>query len=241
MIKLLNIDCLKYMKTVPDKYFDLAIVDPPTGQGEGKRHNTRPSYVKQKNGTVLKIEKTHKIKDWDNAPPSQEYFDELFRVSKKHIIFCENRLYFNQKKLSAGRIVWNLLRTNDFSSCQILWTNLFQTIKYFEYLWSGMMQGTGINQRTQKGNKKLNEKRIHPSQKPTIVYRHILNTYAKPEMKILDTHGGSFNSAVACYDFGTVEYVGCEIDKDYYNDGVSAFNYHKSQMNMLNRTTEAVI
>jgi len=160
------LDNVEYMSELPDNAFDLAIVDPQTGQDEGKRHASRPYTVKQANGTKLRIERTHKVKEWDNAPPTQEYWNQLFRVSKHQIVMCENYLDFDQKKNSAGRIIWNLLRDNDFSACQIMWTDLFQKIEYFEYLWSGMMQGTGINQRTQKGNKALNEKRIHPSQKP---------------------------------------------------------------------------
>lgn len=229
-IELLNIDNLEYMSTVPDKYFDLALIDPQTGQGEGKRHASRPYIVTQKNGDKLIIERPHKIKEWDNEAPSQEYWDELFRVTKHQIILCENYLHFEQKRTSAGRIIWNLLRDNDFSACQIMWTDLFQKIEYFEYLWNGMIQGTGINSRTQKGNKALNEKRIHPSQKPVIMYRYLLKTYAQPGWKIFDSHLGSGSLAIACHDEG-FEFTGTEIDIDNFNDS------KKRLMNYTNQLT----
>jgi site-specific DNA-methyltransferase (adenine-specific) len=231
-IELLNLDNLEYMSGFPDDCFDLAIVDPQTGQDEGKRHASRPYTVKQSNGTKLRIERTHKVKEWDNAPPTQEYWNQLFRITKHQIILCENYLHFDQKKNSAGRIIWNLLRDNDFSACQIMWTDLFQKIEYFEYLWSGMMQGTGINQRTQKGNKALNEKRIHPSQKPIIVYRHLLKQYAKPGWKIFDSHLGSGSLPIACYEEG-YECTATEIDTDIYNDTVKRFTDYIGQSSLF--------
>lgn len=231
-IELLNLDNLEYMASQPDNAFDLALIDPQTGQDEGKRHASRPYSVKQKNGTVLKVERTHKIKEWDNAPPTQEYWNELFRVSKHQIILCENYLSFDQKKNSAGRIIWNLLRDNDFSACQIMWTDLFQKIEYFEYLWSGMIQGTGINSRIQKGNKALNEKRIHPSQKPVIIYRYLLKKYAQPGWKIFDSHLGSGSLAIACHEEG-FEFTGTEIDTDNFNDTVTRFTNHIGQSSLF--------
>lgn len=233
-IELLCTPNIEYMASLPDKHFDLGLVDPQTGQDEGKRHASRPYSVKQKNGTILKVERTHKIKEWDNDPPTQEYWNELFRVSKHQIILCENYLSFDQKKNSAGRIIWNLLRDNDFSACQIMWTDLFQKIEYFEYLWSGMIQGTGINSRTQKGNKGLNEKRIHPSQKPVIVYRYLLQRYAQRGWKIFDSHLGSGSLAIACAEEG-FEFVGTEIDIDNYTDAVKRFTDYISQISMYGK------
>ncbi len=175
----INVDNMEFMATVADRWFDLAIVDPQTGQNEGKNHTTRSVRgVTQENGNVLKVNNPHRISEWDNKPPEQTYYDELFRVSKHQIIMCENYLDFAQKKTSAGRIVWNLLRDNDFSACQIMWTSLFQKIEYFEFIWNGMIQGYKINSRDQQGNKQLNERRIHPSQKPVAVYGHLLQKYA---------------------------------------------------------------
>lgn len=217
-----NIDCVLGMKDYPDKFFDLAIVDPQTGQGEGKNHLRRLKKVRQTNGDFIKIKTHHRVKEWDESPPTQEYYDELFRVSKHQIILCENYLFFEQKKESAGRIIWNLLRENNFSACQIMWTSLFQKIEYFEYLWNGMIQGVSINSRVQYGNKKLNQKRIHPSEKPVHVYRHLIRLYMGNSGKLLDTHLGSGSIRMAAFLEG-VDFVGMEIDQDIFSDQEERF------------------
>lgn len=228
LLDIRNCDCMDLMRGFPDKHFDLAIVDPQTGQGEGKKHVTRPSFVKQKNGSKLPHNSSYLTKDWDSKPPEQLYYDELFRVSKHQIIMCENYLHFDQKKTSAGRIVWNLLRDNDFSACQIMWTSLTNKIEYFEYLWNGMIQGDAINSRTQLGDKSKNQKRIHPTEKPIKVYGYLLLTYAKAGWKILDTHGGSLSIAIACDNFN-YQLTASEIDRDYYLEGISRLKQHQAQ------------
>lgn len=225
-------DNMEYMAKFPDKFFDLAVVDPQTGQGEDKKHATRPKLVKQKNGTLLAHNSTHRIKSWDNKQPEQSYFDELFRVSKHQIIMCENYLQFNQKNSSAGRIVWNMLRVNDFSDAHIMWNSMSKKIDYFEFLWNGMIQGYAINNREQQGNKKLNEKRIHPNQKPKTVYQWLLKKFAQPGFKILDTHLGSGNSRVVAYDMD-LDFYGCEKDSDIFNDHEFAFSKHISQQKLF--------
>lgn len=217
-----NEDNIVGMKRFPDKFFDLAVLDPQTGQNEGKKHASRGKSVVQKNGNILSLRVNHVQKEWDEQPPTQEYWDEVFRVSKNQIIMCENYLHFNQKSTSAGRIIWNLLRDNDFSACQIMWTSLTNKIDYFEYMWNGMLQGIGINSRIQKGNKEHNETRIHPSQKPAIVYDYLLRKYAKPGYKIVDTHMGSQNSRIASFKLD-LDYWGWESDADYFEDGNNAF------------------
>lgn len=212
-----NMDNIEFMKGYADSFFDLAIIDPQTGQGEDKKHATRPIVIRQKNGTYLPNLTKHRIKDWDKSAPTQEFYDELFRVTKHQIIMCENYLYFDQKKTSAGRIIWNLCRQNDFSACQIMWTSLTNKIQYFEFLWNGMIQGFQINNRKQQGNKKLNEKRIHPNQKPVPVYAELLKMHAKPGFKILDTHVGSGSLRIACNEMG-FDFYGCEKDEDIFND-----------------------
>jgi len=216
-VTVLNTDCMNHMANLPAGFYDLAIVDPPTGQKEDRKHATRPARVKQRNGNYLRIKKPHAVTDWDSSQPDQFFFDELLRVSKYQIIMCENRLNFDQKKDSSGRIVWNLLRDNDFSSCQIMWTNLFSKVEYFEYLWNGMQQGTTINSRVQIGNKSKNEQRIHPSQKPVIVYRYLLRKYARPGWKIFDPMFGSASSAIACHMDGFF-YTGTERHKNHFED-----------------------
>ena len=213
------------MAEMEENQFDLAIVDDQTGQDEGNKNPNRPTSVKQKNGSIIKAPKSTKKSDWDKEPPSQEYFDSLFRVARFHILMCEPQLQFDQKTLSPGRIIWNLLRSNDFGDCQILWTNLFSTIDYFEYMWNGMIQGTAINSRKQIGDKSLNEKRIHDSQKPVIVYKHLLTEYAKKGWSIIDTKGGSFSHAIAAWDLG-FDLTIIEIDPGFFKRGVKRFEDH---------------
>jgi site-specific DNA-methyltransferase (adenine-specific) len=226
-----NIDCLEGMKGYPDKYFDLGVVDPPTGQDEGKKHATRDTAVKQKNGSVLHVTTSHIIKEWDMRQPDQEYFDELFRVCKYVIIMCEPNLHFKQKNSSSGRIVWNLLRDVDFSVCQIMWTNLFERVDYFEYKWNGFMQGVGINSRVPIGNKELNEVKIHPSQKPAIVYRYMFMKYAMSGWKVLSTHVGSGSDRIGAETCGLdLDFIGYEIDADYFAAQEKRFHQHKAQL-----------
>lgn len=227
-----HMDNMLYMAGFPDGYFDLAIIDPQTGQGEDKKHATRPKLVKQKNGSLLAHNSNHRIGNWDSAPPKQCFFDELFRVSKYKIIMCENYLNFSQKESSAGRIIWNLLRQNDFSDCQIMWTDLTNKIDYFEFLFNGMIQGYQIDNRKQQGNKKLNEKRIHPNQKPEIVYGKLLKDYAQPGFKILDTHLGSGSSRIAAHKLG-FEFYGCDADLDIFNDQQERWNNYLKQQQLF--------
>lgn len=227
-IELLNMDNMRFMDGCVNQYFDLAIIDPPTGQGEDKKHASRPYNVRQRNGATLNIKRNHAQLEWDGSAPEQSYYDDLFRISKHQIFFCENYLHFDQKKNSAGRIVWNLLRDNDFSACQILWTSLTNKIDYFEYLWSGMMQGRAINSREQFGNKSLNEKRIHPSQKPIIVYRHLLRTYAQKGWRIFDSHAGSASLAIACMEEG-FHFVGCEKIPEIYSAAIKRIQNYRNQ------------
>jgi site-specific DNA-methyltransferase (adenine-specific) len=212
-----NMDCLQAMSEMPDKAFDLAIVDPPYGIDEGNKVLSRVRSVKQKNGSYTPMKAIHAPKDWDKEQPSQEYFDQLFRVAKRHIIFGENYLQFDQKKTSSGRIVWNKVNgDSNFSDCELLWTNLFSSVRMFTYMWNGFCQAESLeNPERQRGNKRLNEKRIHPSQKPTDFYFWALKNYAEPGWRILDTHLGSGRSRRAAYELGFY-FEGYERDVDYF-------------------------
>jgi site-specific DNA-methyltransferase (adenine-specific) len=210
-----NMDCMQGMAQFPDKYFDLAIVDPPYGRKEhgGKK---RSRYVKQKNGTRIFVKDgEYKNKGWDNKPTDKAYFEELMRVSKNQIIFGCN--YFDYP-LTGGRIVWD--KCNDGScqsDCEIAYCSLNNRVDIFRFMWRGMFQGKSISEGTiQQGNKALNEKRIHPTQKPIAIYKWILLRYAKAGDKILDTHVGSASSLIACHRLG-FNYVGFELDTEYYN------------------------
>ena len=233
-ISLYNCDNMELMKQTPDNYFDLAIVDPPYGINVGKMAYTQEDNRRaiQSNGTSLKVKKLkYKHKEWDNSAPDDKYFNELFRVSKNQIIWGVNYMPI---VLSGGRIVWNKLNgDNSFSDAEIAYCSLQQKVSVFDFLWSGMIQGLdAVNGRVQQGNKKLNEKRIHPTQKPVPLYKWLLLKYAKPNDKILDTHLGSMSIAIACHYMG-FELTGCELDKDYFDAGVQRVKKHVSQLSLF--------
>lgn len=218
-----NMDCMDGMKQFPDKFFDLAIVDPEYGRREHGGKN-RSTAVLQKNGTVKYVKDGNYRKgDWDFKPAGREYFDELMRVSKHQIIFGCN--YFDYP-LTGGRIIWD--KCNDSSSqsnAEIAYCSLNDKVDIFRYMWRGMMQGKSISDGTvQQGNKALNEKRIHPTQKPVNLYRWLIQNYAQPGWKILDTHTGSASSLIAFHEAG-LDYVAFE--KDPYMYELSKQRYRK--------------
>lgn len=199
MIKMLNMDCMEYMRTVPDKYFDLAIVDPPYGIGESSKKrefNTERWNVKK--------QKVHNVKKWDDCAPEEEYFAQLLRVSKNQIIWGANHFISKIPLNSSCWIVWDKKNgDSDFADCELAWGSFKSAVRKFEWLWNGFQ-------------KQKPEERFHPTQKPIALYQWLLQNYAKPEFKILDTHLGSGSSAIAAHYFGVAEFVGTELDADYY-------------------------
>lgn len=216
MIELLNIDCMEYMVKVKDKHFDLAIVDPPYGIGEdGKSNHSRGSNA---NPTL------YKIKNWDRNVEPYEYFKELKRVSVNQIIWGANHFIQNiPNSNSSGWVVWDKMeKDNDFSTCELAYTSFSKGVRKFKFLWSGYWQGDMANK----------EERIHPTQKPVKLYRWLLHNYAKEGDKILDTHLGSGSSAIAAHQMG-FDFVGCEIDVDYYNAACKRFKQKTAQLSLL--------
>lgn len=212
-----NMDCMDYMKSIPDKFFDLAVVDPPYGIGADKP-SIKPCLVKQKNGTILPIKQPGYIhKNWDDQIPDDSYFEELQRVSKNQIIFGAN--YF--PRLSGGMIVWDKLNGDtDQYGCEIAYQSFNQRTDILYYMWRGMIQGACCSKNIQKaiiqqGDKTKNEKRIHPTQKPIPLYHWIFKNYANPGDKILDTHLGSGSSRIAAYKLG-FDFYATEIDMEYF-------------------------
>jgi site-specific DNA-methyltransferase (adenine-specific) len=231
-IKLLNCDCMKYLKTVPDNFFELAIVDPQYGIGADKP-SAKPCFVKQRNGNNLFIKKNnYQHKNWDSSPPSYEYFDELKRASINQIIFGVNYFDYN---LKGGRIVWDKLNgESDQFGCEIAYCSFNNRTDIIYYMWSGMMQGLHCckdirKAQIQQGNKKLNEKRIHPTQKPVKLYKWFLSNYAKQGDKILDTHFGSLSLGVACDEMG-FDLTACEKDKEYNENGRNRLIQFQNQL-----------
>jgi site-specific DNA-methyltransferase (adenine-specific) len=223
-----NMDCMQGMKEFPDKYFDLAIVDPPYGRKEHGGRN-RSGYVRQKNGSKIFVKDgQYRNQNWDNEPPSEDYFNEVMRVSKKQIIFGCN--YFDYP-LIGGRIVWDKCNDgSDQSDAEIAYCSMNDRVDIFRYMWRGMFQGKSITEgTTQQGNKRLNEKRIHPTQKPVALYEWLLSRYAKPNDIILDTHVGSASSLIACYNTNH-KFVGFELDEYYYKVSKQRLDTEMAQM-----------
>jgi len=213
MINLTNEDNMELMKRYPDNYFDLAIVDPPYGIGIDKAMNAN----KGKQGF-----KQYKATDWDSNTPTQEYFNELFRISKNQIIWGANYMIDKIKKPSQGWLIWNKVQ-RDFtmSDAEIAWSSFDRTIRCFDLSRGGAM---GCNNKT--GGK------LHPTQKPVKLYKWILSHYAKEGDKILDTHLGSGSIALACHNLG-FDLVGCELDTEYYDAACKRLKRHQQQLTMF--------
>lgn len=187
------------LPSYPDKYFDLAIVDPPYGIGEdGGKNHTRDGLALPKNYKPFFGN--------DKTAPTIEYFKELRRVSKNQIVWGANHFISRLPYDSPAWIVWDKENgENDFADCELAWTSFKCAARKARFKWAGMLQG----------NMKFKENRIHPTQKPVALYRWLLENYAKPGQLILDTHVGSASSLIACESMG-FDYVGFEIDPDYY-------------------------
>jgi len=226
---------MQLMAKYPDNYFDLAIVDPPYGINVAKmaytQEDNRP--CKQKNGTTLNVKKEkYKHGDWDKEPAGIDYLIELKRISKHQIIWGINYMDFH---LKGGRLIWNKLVPDgvSFSDCEIAYCSMFERVENVYFKWAGMMQGIYCGKNiekatTQQGNKQLNEERIHPTQKPIALYDWVFSKYAKQGDKILDTHLGSQSSRIAAYKAG-LDFVGSELDPDYFRDGNQRFEDFKMQ------------
>jgi len=199
-----NIDCMIGMKEYEDKHFDLAIVDPPYGL---PKDSTR-GRGKLKNRIINR----DSIQAWDVAP-DEKYFNELFRVSKEQIIWGGN--YF---KLEPTR-------------CWLIWDKEqpWENFSAFEMAWTSFDSPSAIyRQRTVETDP---DGKIHPTQKTIKLYKWLLTKYAKPNDKILDTHVGSASSLIACEDLG-FEYVGFELDKDYYDSAQKRLEQFRSQFKL---------
>lgn len=206
--RLYNMDCMDGMKHFPDKYFDLAIVDVPYGIGEsGDKNHTRSKLAVSQNYKAFHGN--------DTRPPEPEYFTELMRVSKNQIIWGANHFISLIPFNSPCWIVWDKDNgNNDFADCELAWTSFHTAVRRFKFKWHGMLQEDMKNK----------EARIHPTQKPVALYSWLIQRYAQPGDKIVDTHAGSASSLIACHRHG-LDFVGFEIDPDYYasaNERLSA-------------------
>lgn len=199
-----NMDCMEYMRRFPDKHFELAIIDPPYGIGAGSQ-----TYGKKK--------KKHQKKTWDEDTPTQEYFNELFRISKAQIVWGGN--YFDLPRTN-GWIVWDKDKRKEttFSDGELAWTSFLSLLKIKKIRYDGFIGSDGD--------------KIHPTQKPVALYKWLLHNYAKPGDKILDTHLGSGSSRIAAYDMG-FDFYATELDKDYFDAQEKRFQNFKSQLKLF--------
>ena len=179
-------DCMDYLPLYPDNYFDLAVVDPPYFSGPEKR-----GYYGRRVSPIGVQRVYEPAPEWE--VPGGDYFDELMRVSRHQIIWGCN--YFDYH-FGSGRIIWDKCNGgSSFSDCEIAFCSLHDSVRLIRYMWNGMFQGKSIEEgHIQQGNKKLNEKRIHPTQKPANLYRWIVQRYIKTGWTVLDTHAGSASS-----------------------------------------------
>ena len=213
-ISIYNGDCMDLLKQTPDKYYSLALVDPPYGLGKRLAHAS-----KDKKNSQSKFTDDFYKKNWDNEVPSKEYFDELFRVSKNQIIWGGN--YFPLKPTQCFYI-WDKKQPHDFSlaMCEMAWTSFSKPAKICRL-------------------SVLKEKnKIHATQKPIALYDWIIKNYAKPGDKILDTHLGSGSIAIAIEKANRIngmglQFTGIELDEEYYNAALQRFKIFTMQQTII--------
>ena len=207
MLTITNEDNMALMARYPDKYFDLAIVDPPYGininNNMGRRKGDKHSG--------------HKKVKWDNFIPSKEYFTELFRVSKNQIIWGGN--YF-PLPLTGSWLFWDRLMPEEmsFSMGELAWMTFGNTLRKITLKHHGFINGDNL--------------KIHPTQKPVVLYKWLLDKYAKQGDKIFDTHLGSGSIAIACHDYG-FDLTACELDKEYFDAAMKRINNHMAQTKLF--------
>ena len=218
-----NCDNMELMARYPDKYFDLAIVDPPYGIGASSDSRVGGEYTVNLGGVKKKVKaKEYTKKDWDFKKPDLEYWNELKRVSKNQIVWGGNYFIENLTDSSCW-LVWNKRNgENNNADCELAWTSFKTAVRMFEWKWNGMIQQ----------NMKEKEERLHPTQKPVALYKWILDKYAKQGDKILDTHLGSGSIAIAAHDYG-FELTACELDKEYYDKAIQRIKNHVSQLKLF--------
>jgi site-specific DNA-methyltransferase (adenine-specific) len=216
-VKISNEDNMDLMSRYNDKYFDLAIVDPPYGIGiSGQKEVRKKRNQRKRSGAQNR--KLHIEKRWDNKIPRKEYFKELFRVSKNQIIWGANYFIEHLNKGTKGWVIWDKQQKGLWSSDgEIAYTSFNKPTRIF-------LQNRIILQ--QEGGT------IHPTQKPVKLYEWLLMNYAKEGDKILDTHLGSGSIAIACHNLG-FDLTACELDKEYFNAAMKRLNNHTAQLRIL--------
>lgn len=205
-IELLNIDCMAVMARYPDKYFDLACVDPPYG-------------IETRGNAQDRFRAGMQLKTVNDEKPDDAYFNELFRVSNHQIIWGYNWLS-DMLPMCREFIFWYKEQpVVTFADGELAWSSFQRTAKCFHYPFH-------------KANAENKGVKVHPTQKPVKLYEWLLKNYAKQGDRILDTHLGSGSSAIAAH-YGGFDFVGCEIDTDYYNAAKQRFEQATAQLAMF--------
>jgi site-specific DNA-methyltransferase (adenine-specific) len=202
-----NEDCIELMKRYPDKHFDLAVVDPPYGidwMEQVKKPNKGKNWKQYEN------------KDWDKSIPTDEYWNELFRVSKNQIVWGGNYM-IEHLTPSPCWLIWDKMQEFSGAVFEMAWTSFSSPAKAF---------------RMSRVEAYTNQSKIHPTQKPTRLYEWILANYAKPNDLILDTHLGSGSSRIAAHKAG-LDFTACEIDKEYFDKQEKRFKEYVSQLTLF--------
>lgn len=219
-IEITNEDNMLLMARYPDKYFDLAIVDPPYGINASKIIHHQPN-------TINKITNYNK-KEWDNMIPDKSYWDELFRISKNQFVWGGN--YFTEYlKPTKDWIIWDKEQPAEmhFAQAELCWCSFGRGLRIFK-----RSIAKDQNRVSNNKTKALEYCRIHPTQKPVALYKWLLDKYAKQGDKILDTHLGSGSIAIACHDYG-FELTACELDKEYFDKAVERIQNHVAQQKLF--------
>ena len=192
-------DCMQGMAQYPDKWFDLAVVDPPY----------MDTFIIPASDNAGKVKNDYNLKSL-NGSPDNNYWIELSRISKNQIIWGVN--YYN-RIFGIGRIVWDKDNTGVYSDCELAYQSFSNVTRKFKYRWNGMLQQ----------NMKQKETRIHPTQKPVALYDWIFKNYLPNGGKVIDTHIGSGSSRISAYTRGNIDFTGYELDPDYHRDQEARF------------------
>lgn len=240
-IEITNEDNMLLMARYPDNYFSIGITDIPYGLDVGNMSfiTEKNTFVKQKNGTKLNPNKNKKLKtsDWDKSTPDISWWNEFERITKHQIFFGVEYVDFN---LGIGRIKWNkgFAEGVSFKPYEMAYCSFIDYEKEIDYLYAGMMQGKSIKEpMTQQGNKNLNEKRLHPTQKPILLWDLIFLFCLENNIdisKVIDTNMGLASLIMSSFKFGEIkEIVGCDINKEYYEASLKRIKNHQAQLTMF--------
>lgn len=226
-IRFINIDCNKHIDSCETAHYDLAIVDCIT---YWQLRKLQESTVVVSN--AFDANSKYKSSNIYETIPDQRYFDSLFRVAKKCIIFGDNYLHFAQKKSSTGRIYWNKVNgESNFSDGEILWTNCISSIRSFNFCWHGFNQGKSISDGLNVRAKSDNQVKLQPEEKPYELYAWLINHFSVEGDKILDTHGGGGIIAHACHDLNRDLDI-CEINPDVFRKSLNRFLEYGNAQNV---------